>query len=759
MKRKLFVLFLFALSLCRVHAQSLNNIYDDVLKIHTIRNGGKPFASAIQAQTLKIVAKYFPSNTSDLAIVQALAHNPIIQANSSVIGSDSLVFNFYALAGLVAAGSNGSSDENSANLYSLQASSGAAGIAGPGFSATAIADELTQLIIERAKEELTATFFQRLKDLLQNNPELAAAFPKTTTFIGQIETYLYASYLPTLREAFLSDVYGLPMQLGEILSSPRVKVYMTKNPKLQSVWYVVPALKCLSDLKNGKSIGDAIKDLNPDDQLYIVDNKAYNIMRLVAALSESIRDSSGKQNWIKANNLATLFSDPIDKSLFFALLYQEMNYQPQIAGNTIAQPNFISPAVEQKISDLLNDISSNYSSTTDLAKAYKAIKDASAQGSAIDFDQLLTLTKGFETSIQKTWDDVNDLAPDPKYEAVIDSVFRDIPKMAEVIVNFKNKKYALGVMNTMLIINQYIRPKNFVQQPFKGLAILLQQPATTADIITAAQDVDLYVSNYYAAHPEDNLKALIGDAKAIEAFPATMPIADQQKALNKLFVSTSEHTFQLNSKDFDASNIYQQLLKYGILMASLSQAKTPDEAKQALDAAILPVGSSSIKYYSAFSFALNSYVGGAYYTSNYQLRATNSKLKFNTLGVALPIGVNFSVTTRSKAVGAVSLFASAIDLGAVASYRLSNPSNSGTQTLPAFTFQNLIAPGLFIVLNRIANTPLAVGFGAQRAPQLDSVTGTSAAISTDPKWRIGAFLSLDIPLFNLYSKSLKRPLN
>jgi hypothetical protein len=261
---------------------------------------------------------------------------------------------------------------------------------------------------------------------------------------------------------------------------------------------------------------------------------------------------------------------------------------------------------------------------------------------------------------------------------------------------------------------------------------------------------------YIKLYPGDNIGPLISMLKAEFTRISGTPSAQQLVALQLLYRDILQHRYENNG--FDANMIYQKILKYATLMASLTEAKSAADVTNALDAAILPVGSSSIKYYTAFSISLNSYIGGGLYHSNYQAFRSGAKLDFNSIGAALPIGLDFSVSTRWHYLGAVSIFTSMLDLGAVASYRLSNPSNSGTQTLPAFTFQNLLAPGAFIVLNRILNTPLAIGIGGQRAPQLSAITGSATEFTTDPKWRFGAFISVDIPLFEVYSKALIRPL-
>jgi len=132
-----------------------------------------------------------------------------------------------------------------------------------------------------------------MKTWLAKNPELAIAFPKTTKFISNIEIYLYAAYLQTLREAFASDINDLPMHAGAIINTSRVRDYLKVNVKSNLVWAIVPALTFIGNLRDGQSVPDAIKALNPDDALLQSNEAAYNFLRFTVLLSEALGDARG----------------------------------------------------------------------------------------------------------------------------------------------------------------------------------------------------------------------------------------------------------------------------------------------------------------------------------------------------------------------------------------------------------------------------------------------------------------------------------
>lgn len=756
MKPKLTLLLMgfWLLSAMHLYAQKLNNIYEDALAIKSYSTyaDGK-FTITDTANWDLIIKKYIPVNkqTSPAAILAYMQQNPII-VNSNLIPDETE----HAAAAKY--------DFNANLVASLNtAPSNVATTSAPfSFSTPAIADQLTQLIIERAKEELTATFFQNFKTELQKNPILSTAFPKTLSFIGQIEPYLYASYLTTLRQAFFTDVNNLPFEVGAILRTAPMKKFMAANPSANNVWIAVPLLQFVGDMHQGKSLADAIRALYPDPELLPVSPAYYNILKISVILSESIRDKTNAQNWVNSKKLDTLFANPVEGPFFFALLFESTKQAVMSNDGTSTFINkYITNANITKIKALLKTFTDGYNNANDLATAYAAVAKDAKTGDALTLADVIKLIDATRTNLSATFTDINALLNlSDQTVGSVTGYFNDLQDLTMILKSIDQKQYASAMMTTTLLMNKYIVNDKINWQPFKDVAIFspLTSSANAQSTVTAAMN---YLSRYDVANPDKQIEALLTDLKTANAALAGTPTKVQIDSANKILakiVAYSDSPKKKDGKNTNGSENLQKVLKYATLMASLAEAQTSADVQAALNSAIMPVGSSSQKYYTACSVTINSYIGGAYYYANYAYFNNPGSMKIKTLGVGLPIGVNVSVSTRSPVVGAVSLFASVIDLGAVASYRLNNPPDSKTQTLPAFTLQNLLAPGGFLVFNRIAKSPLALGFGIQRAPQLNSITNGNADLTTDPKWRIGAFLSVDIPLFNLYSRSLKRPI-
>lgn len=732
------LLFLVTLSL-QLKSQIFNNIYEDAIALRefcTTTSSGKVQLDGKEfLGWKKILKKYVPLNAGDSyeTFLSSFDNNPFQLSKDQLLPLilpqkyiDSLQKVY--LQEVVVIGSN-------TTYIPLQGR-----ISGAGSPGTAqITDALVQLVIKRGKEELTATFFEQFKKQLKQNPELKSAFPKTAEFIDQIESYLYASYLITLREGFHEDINNLPFNLGAVLRSERMKNYMFKKPKNGNVWLAIPILCFLGDLRQNKSLGEAIKELNPDEELGAVNKNYYNILKLTVLLSESIRDKTGKENWIKPETFKTqILDDEVTRNIFFGLLYQSARDYSNLSA-------YITTANVSKIQRLLTEFNSLLNNTRTAASLIN--KQTAVDGKDIEVAQLLSLINNSADELQPVFETLNDLSPS-NTSVNTKLFFETVPRITTIVANFNQKRYALGVMNSMLLINQYISKDEATFTPFKSQPFL--NPAMTDNPDEFFDTAIKRLKQYALDHPDDHIDNFI---ETMDNIAKDKDSERQDRNLENLLKRMAKHQYKS-----DGSNIYQKLLKYGSMMASMSEAQTTEDISSALEAAILPVGSSSLKYYTTFSFSINSYIGASYYNEYYNFRELGKRYTLKTAGVALPIGINFSKSTRWSKIGAVSVFVSLLDLGALASYRLSNPPNVTSEDLPEFKLQNIIAPGGYLILGRLFKTPLAIGLGIQKGPQLRKIMLGEADISTYKNWRLGAFLSVDIPFFNLYSKSLRKPL-
>lgn len=196
--------------------------------------------------------------------------------------------------------------------------------------------------------------------------------------------------------------------------------------------------------------------------------------------------------------------------------------------------------------------------------------------------------------------------------------------------------------------------------------------------------------------------------------------------------------------------------KYGNFAVSVTTSKDQNEMLQALRTAALPVGSYRIKRNAYESFSLNAYAGlfGGWQKFSSSVPA-GVKGENTLLGFTAPIGIAYSWSGKKPGGdwrgSSNTIFISALDLGAVTSYRLTHDS---TQALPDISFKNLIAPAAYYVYG-FKKLPLSAGLGVQYGPELRSIKDNSPTILPSA-WSIRLFLAIDIPFFNFYSRTEER---
>ncbi len=213
----------------------------------------------------------------------------------------------------------------------------------------------------------------------------------------------------------------------------------------------------------------------------------------------------------------------------------------------------------------------------------------------------------------------------------------------------------------------------------------------------------------------------------------------------------------------NSTEVLAKLAKYGAFISSVATAKTSGEVSQAIEAAALPSGSSRIKRESAWNVSLNAYAGlflGYEHISGYE----EGGFSVNTYGVAAPVGVAVSTGGHSflflwpenEGHWSYSLFASLIDVGALAAFRFEHSET--VDQVPTIHLRDIVAPGLFLSVG-FPRCPLSLNLGLQVGPNLREVNVLQPDGSrinkygNNTSWRYSASLVVDIPLFNLYTKT------
>jgi hypothetical protein len=207
--------------------------------------------------------------------------------------------------------------------------------------------------------------------------------------------------------------------------------------------------------------------------------------------------------------------------------------------------------------------------------------------------------------------------------------------------------------------------------------------------------------------------------------------------------------------------------KYGLFIANMVQAKTPEEVQSVIEAAVLPVGSSSLKKHSDFNISVQSYLGASY---NFSFKDNPTNAWDGKVNVTAPIGISFSHGFNKG--GSISAFVSLIDIGAIVDYEIKQDttftrsiSNSAIDTTMIATVNKkndykvelgqIFSPGLFLVYGAPWDIPLSLMIGCQYGPGLISISDENTSF-VKPSLKWVASITVDIPWFTLSNTDKKK---
>jgi len=620
-----------------------------------------------------------------------------------------------------------------------------------GLPVTTFADGLAQFMIERANEEINVWFFRKFKEDLDKSIELRTIFPLTNSFVQITEPYQYAQNLHLLREAFKKDLSEIIDNLEDLAILEKYRRIFEKSDELKIVLVGLAGASIVSKIKNGAHPADVIDSLGQKQYLDSINNNLLSSLILFSTLSQSLRSTNDGVAYIPASEFRiNILSDDIGFRIYLGLLYQQLKdvgFSMEDQTKTIGEFLILekekilqSPSFGFQLLERLNTLEKNFekikvkSNTLEIKylewyNFYGSVLDLVEFG--MDVSNILPITTREAFSFKAAG------AKKFIYSARLGN---------EIFRNVNEKNYSLAVLNFSILYDTLIyRPISSNQAK---IDILI-----SGEITQLSSKNDLQKASYILSMM-DNSYSLNADGSKLlkDEGPVDYKIALKQyyKTEN---IEDAIHEFKKQSKVYSIPST--KFIKYGAFMAAVADAEKPEDVKAALNAAALPAGSSSIKRQTPFNVSINSYLG---FHGGFE--KLDGKGWSGIWGISAPVGVavSWGSNEQFKEKGSFSIYGSIIDIGAVASFRLKN--EVGVENLPEFTLENIIAPGIYAVYG-IPKAPISIGFGYQKGPQLRGITtstqkeGEAAVITSDLAngYRWNLFIAVDIPLFNLYTKS------
>ncbi|MEP1035629.1 hypothetical protein [Ekhidna sp.] len=584
-----------------------------------------------------------------------------------------------------------------------------------GLNVTNFADGLASFLVQRSKQELSVTFFEKFSNSFKKYPEFKILFPSTSLTFNVIESFEFSGYLNTLREAFLKDIEVLHINIPklEMLTDAdcsdsncktRIGNYVTFF-RSDPGYSLKVAFLLVDELKQGTNPAEIISIISESTDFNRLSDPQFSNLKAVVKLSNFISQSllSEDENkvWVSAKELKEFVADPITFKIYLGLLYQS--------------------------------------------------------------DDSATITFKFTTGPDQTFREILDnyatvgIAP---IEAYVKSFASDIAKVNSVVDNFNNLKKSGGKPRVSDYYTFYDNLISFIDNSasLSGLGLSLNNTSSIDDFMKKAR----LAGNIYQDFASENYSAAILDIRVFleemgignpdfqntflryGSFMATVAQAesseDVHEAIEAIVLPVGSASIKKKTKTNISLNAY-----VGAFYAEETLHNTPDILKEKEEewtrGITAPVGVAVSKGYFLGEGSISLFVTlidlGAIVSYRFQNPVTSSP---ETIQVDDPatMGMNEELT-------------------ATATYTVDQ--------LPEITLQNILAPGAYIMYG-IPKIPISVGVGAQRGPQLRSIkvsqTITDAnGISTNgiesviesSTWRWGFTIAVDIPLINFYSKS------
>lgn len=592
---------------------------------------------------------------------------------------------------------------------------------------TNFAAGLSRFLAERAKEELSEAFFNKMRDQLNAYPELETVFPQTASFLKIIEDYSYSSVLQVLKESFETDVRNLPENLYKIKDLNPSSCHASGSCRNHKFGDKCEMGKCEARMKKiadffstltGQwvelgmfTIKEGVQATNPADFLSAVahsseldsvkttsladPNRNYNSYNVASSIeladfiSQSLLSKDEKSIWINSSQLTTLFKTKDAFQIYLGLLLALQDNTPKkiVFYNSDARPapanlGDILRTAKDRQEELKNLVKGIYSGFNDANNAVKKLIEASSKSNDPDPEALYSFYQSFTSALKKI---------------ISDPLVKDLTKR--------------DLAATYLEIEQYLNP---------------------------AVDMAYHVST-------KKYSSAVYDALAI-----------------------------LNQLPEFKDKVGKSFIKYGTLISTVASAESSDEVKKAIEASVLPAGSSAIKRKSAWSISVNAYVG-LYYgqahssfrdtvfnTSSGQFDTITRKNVYGTYGLYAPIGLSFNRGFRcGKAKGVkngwgITISTQLLDVGALVNFYSTNGDNASLPADFKVRLSDILSPGLQFGVN-LPRCPITIMGGVQYVPALNKSSQIASSSELSPvAWRAQIGIVVDIPLYNIKAWDFKK---
>lgn len=565
----------------------------------------------------------------------------------------------------------------------------------PSLNITNLADGMARFLIKRGKQELNVAFFSHMKKTLNKYPICSTLFPATIRVLNTVETYRYAELLQTLQNAFNTDLNNLLLNLNNTINLPQYDAMLKELPEIRSAirYANIISLATNKQLTNPYQI---IREAVYAGQNAETDPNLHQAFKVLDLIASSVYKGD-YEHWVSVREMNKMVQDDVTLRLFLGLVYEQAKgISFSCNGKTISMTDYMKPYADnaQALAGMFENFVWMANNADVLQNELTAHEPRSSEITAHDIGALLKSVS--QTKDESTYTMASYLT------TVADMMHCGMGIAQKILPCLDSYPYFAIADNAMqLYVNTYTKKYN---------------PAI--------------LNMYNLADAALGKQQQLAQLKAARLRTEGKPVSD---ALQKLCDTKTES---------NTAKALAAILKYGNFIATSAKAHTPEEIENAIEAAVLPAGSYSIKQKAAYNIAVNAYVG-----YNWDFNSTGLYMR----GIYAPIGIGFNTAISKRYGGAVGIFASLIDIGGIVAYRLENGTTNNLQQ--QIRLESILAPGAQLAVG-IPKLPISILAGWRMTPKLfykNNVTSTTIM----PLSVFNAGIAVDIPFFNIVNKTLR----
>lgn len=638
---------------------------------------------------------------------------------------------------------------------------------------TNLATGMARFLAERAKEELNDSFFLEMAKQMEKIPELQFYFPESYFVLHHYSSSksLYVD-LELLKEKFENDIQKLPRNIyltaqdeanfEKMPSLMSLNHYLKNDPTGQWIDYGLQSVFVNDGHLNPKDLFyDFVHNndllLNFERKLDSTEESKRNLLnaiKLAELISNSLLSADPDRYWITREELNALFNDKELFKVYIGLVLAKSNtadYKINFNGKAFKE------LVEEKFTAsqiLLDQLAPLRNLIRSLHTAYFQVDQAVKQWEGNNSDQVIkssyNLFNVFKDNIAIISSHIGiqrilGKGKDKGISFDTTVLYNYITPAIDIAYNIHIKKYGLAVKDLTLLLS---RSKNSLTvEQLSKLDDATLKNTLESYLVKSFEDGMLEKSKPFNKLSNNGIIEIqtVAGKKTITVYKERIDFSALQEDRDfKHFIASQSDAFD---------NFLQKFERYGTLIANVASAENSDEVKAAIEASVLPVGSSRTKRHSNWSLTANSFVGAfggqAFYKES--SNGTTEKKSITTFGITAPIGISISkgFINGKNSPSSLGFMLQVFDLGALVNFYVKEGDGASLPENSKIQLGDIIAPGGLLAYS-IGDTPFTLLAGVQYVPNLNRMDALSTNDTFRPvSWRVHAGIAIDIPLFNI----------